>query len=161
MRKFEKISYEQFSKDIIADQNVYNNYELPTRATSHSAGYDIRSVVNFVIHPGEIKKIPTGLKANMNEDEVLMLFIRSSIGLKYQVRLLNSVGIIDSDYYNNPSNEGHFFVTLKNDGKKDFIIKAGDRFGQGIFIKYLTVNDEQEINKKRSGGFGSTNKEEE
>lgn len=160
MRKFEKVSYEQFSNDIISDKNIYNNYELPTRSTRHSAGYDFKAIYDFVIHPGEIMKIYTGVKASMNYDEVLMLFVRSSMGVKHQISLVNTVGIIDSDYYNNPNNEGHLCIVLRNEGDKDYIVKAGDGIGQGIFTKYLTVDDETEIKNDRTGGFGSTNKEE-
>lgn len=160
MRKFEKISYEQFKKDIRLDEILYNNYVLPSRSTKYSAGYDIKAIEDFILHPGESIKLPTGLKVAMEQDEVFMVYVRSSMGIKYNIRLINGVGIIDCDYYNNPSNEGHFYISIRNDGDKDYIAKAGDAIAQGIFMKYLTVDDEQEIESTRIGGFGSTNKEE-
>lgn len=159
MRYFEKISFEQFKKDIKLNKTIYNQHQTPARSTINSAGYDFRSIVDIIIKPGEIKKIPTGIKANMNNDEVLFLFVRSSMGFKYNVRLCNQVGIIDSDYYNNPTNEGHIIVALQNEGNKDYVIKQGDAFCQGIFIKYLTIDNEEKINNSRIDGFGSTNKE--
>lgn len=160
MRKFEKISFQQFKKDIIDDKKLYNNYDLPKRSTEKSAGYDIKSLENVSIKPGESKKIKTGIKASMYSDEVLYLYIRSSLGFKYDISLSNSTGVIDSDYYNNESNEGHIVLKLINHGTEDFEIKIGDRIAQGVFMKYLSVEDEEKINIKRTGGIGSTNKEE-
>ncbi len=159
MRKFEKISYEQFKKDICDDKELYSRIELPKRSTNHSAGYDIKSIVSETIKPGESKVIKTGIKVAMNPDEVFYIIDRSSLGFKYDITLSNSVGVIDSDYYNNEDNEGHFSVKLINHGKKEYVINIGDRIAQGIFMKYLTVDDEEIINKKRKGGIGSTNKE--
>ena len=96
MRYFEKISFKQFSKDICDDKDLYEEYELPKRATKSSAGYDFYALYDMVLHPGEILKIPTGYKAKFNYDEMLMLVIRSSMGFKYNVRMCNQVGIIDS-----------------------------------------------------------------
>ncbi len=158
MRKFEKISFEQFIKDVKDDRMLYDAIELPKRSTKTSAGYDIRSVEEGIIKPGEAKIFKTGLKVCMNKDEVLNIYSRSSQGYKYNVCLINSVGIIDSDYYNNSDNEGHFSVKLINHGDKDFEVKIGDKIAQGIFMKYLTVDDEEEINSERTGGIGSTGK---
>ena len=91
---------------------------------------------------------------------MLMIVVRSSMGFKYNVRMCNQVGIIESDYYNNESNEGHMWVALQNHGTNDYIINKGDKFAQGIFTKFLMVEDEEEIKNERKGGFGSTNKEE-
>lgn len=160
MRKFEKISFEQFKKDVSTSKELYDKIELPKRSTSHSAGYDIRSIEDVIIKAGEAKAIKTGLKVSMNSDEVLYLYVRSSLGYKYNVTLMNSVGVIDSDFYNNPDNEGHFQVKLLNLGDKDFEVHVGDRIAQGVFMKYLCVDDEEEIKNKRKGGIGSTSKEE-
>ena len=157
MRKFEKISFEQFSKDIKDDKNMYDAYNLPRRKTKYSAGYDFFAIEDFELTPGEIKKIPTGIKAIYPGDEALMLFVRSSMGFKYNVRMCNQVGIIDSDYYNNPSNEGHMWVALQNHGDKVFKVKAGESFVQGLFMKYYVTDEEEEIKNERTGGFGSTN----
>ncbi len=159
-RCFEKISFEQFKKDFKDDKQTYQSYELPTRSTKHSAGYDFKAIYDFSIEPGEQKKIFTGVKAKMEIDEVLMLYVRSSMGIKHGVRMSNGVGIIDSDFYNNPTNEGHFSITLYNSSDKTYTVKKGEAFGQGIFQKFLTVDDEQEIKTERTYGFGSTNKEE-
>ena len=87
MRKFEKISFEQFKKDIKDDKELYDSYLLPKRSTKASAGYDFFAIESFEIKPGEVKKIPTGIKAIYPEDETLMLFVRSSMGVKRNVRM--------------------------------------------------------------------------
>ena len=158
MRKFEKISFSQFSHDICDDKSLYDEYNLPRRATLKSAGYDFYAVNDFIIHPGEIMKIPTGIKVIMNDDEFLGIYVRSSMGFKYNVRLTNQVGIVDGDYYNNPDNEGHMWVSLQNHGDKDFIVKKGTAFCQGIFTKFL-ITDDDNASGVRVSGFGSTNKE--
>lgn len=160
MRKFERISFDQFKKDVDDDIDLYNSIKLPTRSTKSSAGYDIRSIESGIIKPNEAKSFKTGLKVCMNEDEVLYIYSRSSQGYKHNVCLMNSVGVIDSDFYNNKNNEGHFQIRLLNLGDKDFEVNIGDRIAQGVFMKYLTVDDEDEILNERIGGLGSTNKEE-
>lgn len=157
-RYFEKISYEQFKKDIGDDRELYNLIELPKRSTKKSAGYDIKSMESAIIKKGEAKSFKTGLKVCMNDDEVLQIYSRSSFGYKYNVCLMNNVGIIDADYYNNPDNEGHFQIRLVNFCDNDFEVKVGDRIAQGIFVKYFTVDNEEDIVKERTSGFGSTGK---
>lgn len=157
MRKFEKISFEQFKKDVKDDIELYNSYNIPKRSTKNSAGYDFESLYDFTLKPNEIIKIPTGIKVAMNPDEVLFMIVRSSMGFKYNVRLVNQVGVIDSDYYNNSDNEGHMFIKLHNQGNSDYVVKKGDKICQGIFTKYLTVDDEEQIENERLSGFGSTN----
>ena len=156
MRKFEKISFKQFKKDIIDSKESYNSYNLPVRHTNCSAGYDFESILSFELQPGEIKKIPTGIKVQMNQDEMLMIVVRSSTGFKYNVRMCNQVGIIESDYYNNSSNEGHMWIALQNEGSEVFKVESGDRIAQGIFVKFLTVDEEEKIDNERNGGLGST-----
>lgn len=158
MRKFEKISYETFKNHISDDKELYDSIVLPRRSTKNSAAYDIRSIDDLVIRPNESKIVRTGLKVCMNSDEVLYLYSRSSMGYKYDVCLTNCVGVIDSDYYNNKDNEGHFSVKLSNNGANDYIINKGDRIAQGVFMKYLIVDDEEEIFNERIGGLGSTGK---
>ena len=143
----------------LLEEELYESYLLPTRSTKKSAGYDIRSLEEYTLKPGESKVFSTGLKVSMNDDEVLYLYSRSSIGYKYDVSLSNSVGVIDSDFYNNEDNEGHFKIKLINHGNKDFEVKIGDRIAQGVFMKYLIVDNEEEIVNERKGGIGSTNKE--
>lgn len=153
MRKFEKISFEQFKKDIKDDRELYNSYQLPVRKTKASAGYDFLAIEGFEIQPGEIKKIPTGIKAQYPSDEVLLLVVRSSMGFKWNVRMCNQVGVIDADFYNNSDNEGHMWIALQNQGDKVFKVEAGQGFCQGIFMKYYTVDDE-EVNDERTGWSG-------
>ncbi len=155
-RYFEKISFDQFMKDVCDDRMLYDSFKLPVRSTKNSAGYDFSSLIDFVLKPGEIKKIPLGVKACMNPDEVLFLLVRSSMGFKYNVRMCNQVGVIDSDYYNNPDNEGHMFIKLENHGDKDYEVHVSDKICQGIFNKYLTVDNEEEIENVRTSGTGST-----
>ena len=154
-RYFEKISFEQFKLDIKDDINLYNEYKLPERKTKYSAGYDFLAIESFEIKPGEIKKIPTGIKVKLLSDEYLMVVVRSSMGFKYNVRMTNQVGIIDSDYYNNPDNEGHMWISLENHGNEIFKVEKGTGICQGIFNKYLTTDDN--VKNERTGGFGSTN----
>ena len=156
MRKFEKVSIDEFSK--YYDKKLYEEYDLPKRMTAYSAGYDFLAIEGFTIKPGEIKKIPTGYKATFGNDEMLMLLVRSSMGFKYNVRMTNQVGIIESDYYNNIDNQGHMFVSLQNEGDRDFVVKKGEGYAQGIFTKFLICDDDITTNE-RQGGLGSTNKE--
>ena len=156
-RFFEKISFQQFKKDIQDDVNMYDEYMLPKRGSKNSCGYDFFAIQDMVLSPGEIKKIPTGYKAKFLSDEFLMLVVRSSMGFKYNVRMCNQVGIIDSAYYNNSSNEGHIWVALQNEGTEDYVIEKGTAYAQGIFVKYLTCGEE--VDTIRTSGIGSTSKE--
>ena len=160
MRKLEKISFEQFKKDIKDDIELYESYNIPKRATKTSAGYDFEVLEDYVIKPDEMVKIPTGIKVCMNDNEAFLLFVRSSMGFKYNIRLCNQVGIIDSDYYNNSDNEGHMWFKIQNEGTERVTLNKGQRFGQGVFIEYKTIDDEEEITKERTGATGSTDKEE-
>ena len=155
-RFFEKISFVQFKKDIKDDIELYNSYNIPRRKTKNSAGYDFEAIEDYVIKANELLKIPTGIKFFSQSDEFLMIAVRSSMGFKYNVRMSNQVGIIDSDYYNNKGNEGHIWISLQNHGTEDFIIKKGDGIAQGIFVKYLITDNEEEVTITRNGGLGST-----
>ena len=130
---------------------------LPKRQTKHSAGYDFYAPKDVLIQKGIGGLIRTGIKAHMPEDEHLEIHIRSSYGMKYGMRLANGVGIIDADYYNNPDNEGEIMIKLINDGPGDVMVRRGDRFAQGIFVKHcLTDNDNAD--GERVGGVGSSGK---
>lgn len=153
MRDFEKISFEEFKKDIKDDKKLYETYKLPSRHSNKSAGYDIFLLEDITINPGEIIKIPTGIKSYFNQDEVLFLIVRSGTGFKYNIRLVNQVGVIDADYYNNESNEGHIYVKLQNEGDKTYEFKAGDSLVQGIFIKYLTTDSDNERGESRDSDY--------
>lgn len=155
MRKFEKISKSEFLKDV-PDAN-YDDIILPKRSTLNSAGYDFYSVISFTLNPGERRVIPTGIKVSMNSNEFLSIYIRSSLGFKWNIRMCNQVGIIDADYYNNSENEGHIFVCLMNEGDKVLEIKKGDRIVQGVFMPFL-ITDNDKTTDIRMGGIGSTNK---
>lgn len=157
-RFFEKISFEQFKKDVSESIELYNSYNLPTRSTKESAGYDFESLFDFTLKPGENKKIPLGVKVHMNKGEMMLLLVRSSQGFKYNVRLCNQVGLFESDYFDNESNEGHAWVRLENHGNIDYEVTKGDKICQGIFTTFLTVDNEENIENIRIGGFGSTDK---
>ena len=153
--EFYKVSVDQFNNDCGGLNGDYNIVKLPIRATKGSAGYDFYSPIEICLKPGESAKIPTGIRCKIDDGYVLQIYPRSSLGFKYQMCLLNTVGIIDSDYYN-ADNEGHIIVGIINRGDKDLIINKGDRFVQGIFYKYYLACEE-ENNNERHGGFGSTN----
>ena len=158
-RCFEKISFDQFKKDIKDDIDLYNEFSLPERKTKYSAGYDFAAIEGFELNPGEIKKIPLGVKAKVMEDEYLMIVVRSSMGFKHNVRMTNQVGIVDYDYYNNPENEGHIWLSLENHGDKVFKVEKGNGICQGIISKYYTTSDT--VTNERIGGYGSTDRKEE
>lgn len=133
-------------------------FELPRRGTKYSAGYDLAIIEDLTIAPGEIKMGVTGIKAYMMDDEVLKLYPRSSLPRRYHLTIPNNVGIIDKDYYGNKDNDGAIFVQLHNFGTETISLKKGERVAQGIFVKYLTVDNEEQVTATRNGGFGSTGK---
>lgn len=135
----------------------YKYVNLPKRKTKQSAGYDIESAIDAVITPGETKLIPTGIKAYMKHYEWLGVYVRSSLAIKYGLILTNGVGVIDSDYYNNPDNEGHIMIALTNISGKTYNVKKGDRIAQGIFHQYYR-GDGDKTDGSRVGGIGSTGK---
>ena len=159
--KFEKVSLKQFNLDlkdclnIDGTEDIYNEITLPKRATKGSAGYDFVCPIDITIKKGEMLKIPSGIRCYIENSYVLNIYPRSSLGFKYQMMLANTTGIIDSDYYG-AKNEGHIIIALVNKGEKDIVLKKGERFVQGIFFKFYTV-DEEEVETKRIGGFGSSN----
>ena len=173
--EFEKVSYEQFCQALVEHESktqnegaadryfrrlpmrdIYDALQLPTRATSGSAGYDFKAPFDFVLKPGQTIKIPTGIRVKIDDGWWLGCFPRSGLGFKYRLQLDNTVGVIDSDYYGS-SNEGHIFAKITNDSKdgKSLSVKAGDAFMQGIFIPYgITYSDD--VQAVRDGGMGST-----
>lgn len=154
MRGFEKVSEKEFLR--YRSINEYVNIVLPKRGTKNSAGYDFHIPFDIDILPQQKVIIPSGIKAYMESDEVLFLVIRSSLGIKHGLKLQNQVGVIDSDYYNNPDNEGHILIALENTSDRTVSFKMGDRISQGIFLKYLTIDDEKKPKIERLGGIGST-----
>ncbi len=165
--KFETVSRERFIKDFTetfpalgkdSAEKAYDRLRIPVRATKGSAGYDFLSTVGFKLAPGESIKIPTGIRVRMREDYCLMVFPRSGLGFKFRLQMNNTVGIIDSDYYNS-DNEGHIFIKITNDSKegKNVELKAGDAFAQGLFIPFGITEDDNATGV-RNGGLGSTSK---
>lgn len=138
-----------------------SNINLPVRSTKNSAGYDVEAAEDCVIpafKPGQKPTlVKTGIKAYMESDEVLILANRSSNPGKKGLILANSIGVVDSDYYGNPDNDGHIMYAFFNFKAEDVEIKKGERIGQAIFQKYL-VTDDDIAQGERTGGFGSTNK---
>ena len=147
MSRFFEVVKDEFRKNS-------GDIKLPTRATEHSAGYDFYSPVDITIPPHEMVMIWSDVKASMYYDNVLLLFVRSSMG-KHPIVIANGTGLIDADYYSNESNDGNIGFRLLNLGDTPYEIKVGDRIGQGIFVKYGTVKNDA-TKTKRNSGFGST-----
>lgn len=173
--EFEKVSYEEYAKSIrrlfpalgLANEefdeivhDMYDNIEIPSRSTKYSAGYDFKLPTELELPFGENVTIPTGIKCRIEQGWVLQIYPRSSIGFKYGIELSNSVGIIDGDFYNNESNEGHIMVKLTNKddtiGKK-LLLKKGQAICQGIFVQY-GITESDNASGTRAGGIGSTDK---
>jgi dUTP pyrophosphatase len=166
--KFEKVSREEYQKNFevrpsermnpeASVNQMYDHLVLPKRATKGSAGYDFFLPYSLSIRPHSEVKIPTGYKCKIEEGYVLQIYPRSSLGFKYRLHLDNTVGIIDSDYYNNEKNEGHIIIKLYNPSNKTVEIHAGEAYAQGIFGEFYLA-EEEEVTAERKGGMGSTNK---
>ena len=162
---FEKVSEDRFINDFTdafpkvskeEAKKIYDKIKLPRRATSGSAGYDFFMPLQVTLSPGETAKIPTGIRAKMREDYVLMIYPRSGLGFKYRLQLNNTVGIIDSDYYGS-DNEGHIFIKVTNDTNENrtLVMEEATGFAQGIFMQF-GITDDDECTDVRNGGFGST-----
>ena len=134
-----------------------NEELLPKRETAHAAGYDLKVAEAVTIEPGEIKLVATGVKAYMQPGEVLYLYDRSSNPRKKGLVLINSVGVIDGDYYGNPGNEGHIFAQMQNITDSPVSLEVGERIVQAVFAPFL-IADGDEADGVRTGGFGSTGK---
>ena len=158
--KFAKVSKEQFLYDMnekygIRDENLYDNIKIPQRATISSAGYDFYLPVDIMLSPSHTLLIPTGIKVELDANKVLEIYPRSSLGFKYRMKICNTVGIIDADYYNNENNEGHIMIKIENCGDDTIKLAAGSAFAQGIIKEYFTVDDKP-VAEMRVGGMGST-----
>lgn len=157
---FQKVSLDQFQRDCgglsEATSRAWHELQMPKRATTGSAGYDFYMPYGVHIRPGESVTFPTGVRVLINDGWCLQCFPRSGLGFKYKLRLANTVGIIDSDYYYS-DNEGHIMARISAEGDTPVTLNAGDRFMQGIFIPFgVTYTDE--VSEARNGGFGSTGK---
>lgn len=157
MRRFEEVS-QPFRKFPEVET------KLPIRSNAHSAGYDFYSKEKYRLVPGESHVFWTDVKAYMFYDNVLQIYTRSGNGVKYGIVLKNGTGIIDADYAGNESNDGNIGICLTNTGSEDFKVEIGDRIAQGIFTRYLIVDNDRFLTKEsenvpaRSGGFGSSGK---
>lgn len=140
-------------EEVIEEKKKNDYCYMPKRSSKNSAGYDFFSTENYEIKPNEIVKIWTDVKAYMQPNEFLMLDVRSSMGGKFM--LANTIGIIDSDYYSNPDNDGNIGIFLKNISNETLTISRGDKIAQGIFMEYLKI-DNDNTNSTRLGGFGSS-----
>lgn len=177
-RKFELVSQEN---------RKAQSGKLPLRGTKTSAGYDFYATEDLVIKPQDKAFFWTDVKAKMEEGEVLLGFIRSSMGIKKDLMLSNTVAVIDSDYYNNENNEGNIGISIRNlkpaiavsgqylnvetasgevrmipevidlTEENTVVIKAGERVAQFIFAKFLE-SENCNSNEERTGGIGSTSK---
>ena len=135
------------------------DFPMPERKTQKSAGYDFCLPEDVVLEPGKLQLVPTGIKAYMQDGEYLGMHIRSSMAVKKRIMLVNNVGIIDADYYNNADNEGHIMLALLNTGCEALALPKGECVAQGIFYNYLVADGDADSDKAvRGGGFGSTSK---
>lgn len=129
--------------------------KLPERSTKFSAGYDFKSLEDYDLKPNEMHIFKTGVKACMDDDDVLLIFIRSSLAIKKGLQLANNVAVIDADYFSNENNDGHIMIALKNTSSDIVSIKKYDKIAQGMFTKYeITIDDN--ATTSRTGGTGST-----
>lgn len=158
--EFERVSFDRFVQDWenhllrYPEEYIYANLKLPARKTKGSAGHDFFSPSDFTIRPGDSRMIPTGIRCKIDNGWVLKIYVRSSMGIKYDARLSNTTGIVDSDYYN-ADNEGHIFVKIENHGSEPLKIKRGESIVQGVFVPF-GIADSSEITRERTGGIGST-----
>lgn len=162
--KFEKVSFEQFKKDWkdtfgkdISEEEIkeiYDGIKLPRRATVGSAGHDISIPFTATIEPNSSLKIPTGIRCKMDEGYVMLIFPRSSLGIKKGLVILNTIPVIDSDYYN-ADNEGHIFICIKNASNNTMELSKGGNIVQAVFVPF-GISDIECVNSKRVGGIGST-----
>lgn len=149
---FEKVSKSVFEQS--APISCYSMIKIPHRSTKGSAGYDFVTPISIELLPGDSIVIPTGIRVKIAQGYVLFLLPRSGLGFKYSIKLCNTVGVIDSDYYD-AKNEGHILVKMANPSKERFMLNAGERFCQGIFLPYFLAEETDDFSQ-RIGGFGST-----
>ena len=168
MRKiavFRKVSEEQFIGDcsnafgndnILDIRKKYKEINLPKRSTRFSAGHDICTPFDVKLCPGEKLMIPTGIRCEMSEEYVMLIFPRSSLGIKKGMTISNTVPVVDADYFF-ADNEGHIFISIKNNGNEVLELRSGEKIVQAVFVPF-GVADEEEITTERTGGIGSTGK---
>ena len=160
--RFEKVSYENFAKDSAkngfeARVEDYDKIVLPYRGSADSAGYDFSTPYALLLKPNSRTIVPTGIKAYMDRGEVLLITVRSSVGIKDGVVFSNTIGVIDADYADNAKNEGDIMLALWNTSNKTVSYNAGDRIAQGLFVKFGITEDDN-ATSVRTGGIGSSGK---
>jgi dUTP pyrophosphatase len=149
----------RFFEEVAKEHKKYDNETiLPKRADKGSCGYDFQVKEQVVLEPGESKLVFTDVKACMQDNEVLLIYIRSSLGVKFGINLKNGTGVIDSSYYSNPTNDGNIGIPLVNMSRKKVVIEAGERVAQGVFTKYLVTDNDEVLHEERTAGFGSSNR---
>ena len=162
IRRFEEVSkkhktiFDIFTDEKGSKHKFPKDIKLPTRNDSSSAGYDFYIPKDVELLPRKQTIVLTDVKAYMQEDEVLNIYIRSSLATKHGIQLSNNVGVIDASYYNNPDNDGNIGLCLHNTSGRTVVLEEGSRVAQGIFTKYLITDDDVCTSKERSGGFGSS-----
>ena len=154
--RFGRVSEKEYEKMTagLGEHLAVGEIPLPKRSTLGSAGYDFTAPVETVIPPGETRLIPTGIRCEIQEGWVLLIFPRSSFGIRHGVRLANTTGVIDSDYAW-AENEGHIMVPLRNPSDHDVVIGKGERFCQGVLVPFGKAEEDGDFGT-RTGGFGST-----
>lgn len=161
--RFEKVSREQFERDweeifgTKPNDDMYDKIKIPRRATKKSAGYDFFAPFTFMLGPGETITLPTGIRVFLQNNQCLMLLPRSGLGFKYRLQLDNTIGCVDADFVY-ADNEGHIRAKITNDSKeyRTCTVDAGKAFMQGVILQYCQVDDEDDPEQDRKGGFGST-----
>lgn len=145
--------------EIIENGCPYRELYVPARATPGSAGYDFYAPCDIEVPAlGMSKVVATYLKAYMPTHQVLQIFPRSSLAIKHGITFPNGVAIIDSDYADNPENEGNIMLAFINHTEIPYTIRKGEKCAQGIFVEYWTTYDDEPVCEKRTGGIGSTGK---
>jgi dUTP pyrophosphatase len=129
---------------------------IPAYQTKEAAGFDLHSIEDVVINPGERKLIGTGLAFEIEYGYEVQIRPRSGLAYKHGITVLNTPGTIDSDY------RGEIKVLLINLGSEPFEIKKGERIAQAVVAPVIQAEiievDELSDTQRGSGGFGSTGK---
>lgn len=169
--KFEKVKFgtflnalsnvcsDKFNSYCVPAVNMWEDIKVPRRATRGSAGYDFFAPFDFSLKPFEEIVVPTGIKARIDDGWALWCIPKSGLGFKYYTKLANTVGLIDSDYYNNKNNEGHIMCKIRNESNEVLHVDKGKAFFQAIFLPFGTAENDGfgDDTPVREGGFGSTN----
>jgi dUTP pyrophosphatase len=141
----------------ILDPRVGRDMELPRRATSGSAGLDLRACIDvpLTLEPGKSELVPTGIAIHLADPGLAAVLLpRSGLGHKHGIVLGNLVGLIDSDY------QGEVKVSVWNRGERAYTIQPGDRIAQMVVVPVVQVDfdivEDFDASARGAGGFGST-----